>query len=304
MVQAHASGADSQGISFVRLANLSGRATLITGTDDAPLGVDLATASDGRFGPDIQALYPVWDDLLGYLPGAAAAGLLGGATPLDRTQLCSPVPRPRQVFAIGLNYRAHAAESGMELPKVPATFTKFPACITGPHDDVEIPAPTVDWEVELVVVIGRSADRVVEADAWSHVAGLTIGQDLSERTMQFAAGNQFSLGKSYRGFAPMGPWVVTPDEFGDPNDIGLGCSLDGEEVQNARTSDLVFDIASLITQLSAVLPLLSGDIIFTGTPAGVGIGRKPARFLHAGQVLETWIEGIGTMRNCLIAPAR
>jgi 2-keto-4-pentenoate hydratase/2-oxohepta-3-ene-1,7-dioic acid hydratase in catechol pathway len=205
------------------------------------------------------------------------------------------------VFAIGLNYRAHAEESGMDIPTVPATFTKFPASITGPFADVEIPAPTTDWEVELVAVIGIEADRVAEADAWSHIAGVTVGQDISERTLQFAAAGQFSLGKSYRGFSPIGPWIVTPNELADPDDLELGCSVDGATMQSSRTSDLIFNVPQLVAELSAVLPLWPGDIIFTGTPAGVGVTRRPARFLQPGEVLESWIEGIGTIRNRMIA---
>ena len=144
---------------------------------------------------------------------------------------------------------------------------------------------------------------MAEADAWAHVAGLTVGQDISERTVQFAAGSQFSLGKSYRGFGPMGPWLVTPDEVADPDDLGLGCSIDGTTVQDARTSDLIFSVPRLIAELSAVLPLLPGDIIFTGTPAGVGVTSKPPRFLQVGETVETWIEGIGTIRNRFVAPA-
>jgi 2-keto-4-pentenoate hydratase/2-oxohepta-3-ene-1,7-dioic acid hydratase in catechol pathway len=208
-----------------------------------------------------------------------------------------PVPRPRQVFAIGLNYRSHAEESGMAVPEVPATFTKFPASLAGPFDEVELVANTVDWEVELVVVIGRHADRVAVDAAWDHVAGVTVGQDLSDRALQFAAGMQFSLGKSRRGFGPMGPWVVTPDELADRDDLGLGCSVDGEVVQDARTSDLIFDVSQLIAELSAVLPLLPGDVVFTGTPSGVGMARQPPRALAPGQVLESWIESIGTIRN-------
>jgi 2,4-didehydro-3-deoxy-L-rhamnonate hydrolase len=185
---------------------------------------------------------------------------------------------------------------------VPATFTKFPASITGPFAAVELPNGTVDWEVELVVVVGRRADRVAVADAWSHIAGLTVGQDLSDRTLQFAAGGQFSLGKSHRGFAPLGPWVVTPDELDDPDDLALGCSIDGETVQDARTSDLVFGVSQLVTELSAVVPLLPGDIIFTGTPAGVGFTRRPPRFLQPGETLTSWVEGIGTIRTRFTAP--
>jgi 2-keto-4-pentenoate hydratase/2-oxohepta-3-ene-1,7-dioic acid hydratase in catechol pathway len=214
--------------------------------------------------------------------------------------LANPVPRPRQVFAIGLNYRSHAEESGMAVPEVPATFTKFPASLSGPFDDIEIVGDGIDWEVELVAVVGRHADRVAEEDAWSHIAGLTVGQDISDRPLQFAAGAQFSLGKSRRGYGPMGPWLVTLDEVSDPDDLGLGCSVDGETVQDARTSDLIFSVPRLVAELSAVLPLLPGDVIFTGTPAGVGITRTPPRSLQSGQVLETWIEGIGTIRNTCV----
>ena len=185
----------------------------------------------------------------------------------------------------------------MKLPDVPATFTKFPASLAGPFDDIELGAPAVDWEVELVAVIGRHADRVAEADGWAHIAGLTVGQDISDRQLQFAAGGQFSLGKSRRGYGPLGPWVVTLDEIPDPDDLALGCSIDGETVQDARTSDLIFGVPRLVAELSAVLPLLPGDIIFTGTPAGVGATRQPARFLQPGETLESWIEGIGTIRN-------
>jgi 2,4-diketo-3-deoxy-L-fuconate hydrolase len=281
----------------VKLANLDGRATMLTTAG----GIDVARASGDRFGPDVQGLYDDWPAFRAFADGLGE-GLDGPrGAPVDELLLGPPVPRPGQVFAIGLNYRAHAEELGIEMPSIPATFTKFPASINGPFADIEIPGPTTDWEVELVVVIGRPADRVAEADAWHHVAGLTVGQDISERTVQFAAGNQFSLGKSYRGFAPIGPWLVTPDEFADPDDLGLGCRVDGETVQDSRTSDLIFAIAPLIAELSAVLPLRPGDLIFTGTPAGVGMGRKPPRFLQPGEVLETWIEGIGTMRNHLIA---
>ncbi|MEY2425669.1 MAG: 2,4-didehydro-3-deoxy-L-rhamnonate hydrolase [Actinomycetota bacterium] len=283
----------------MRLANLGGRATLMMPGDD-DRGVDIAAASSGKFGPDVQGLYDEWDAVRAF---ASDLDLSTAATvEIDAAELRAPVPAPRQVFGIGLNYRSHAAESGMELPGVPATFTKFPASITGPFAEVELPNATVDWEVELVVVIGRRADRVVAADAWSHIAGLTVGQDLSDRTLQFAAGGQFSLGKSHRGFSPLGPWVVTPDEFDNPDDIALGCSLDGETVQDARTSDLVFDISQLVTELSAVVPLLPGDIIFTGTPGGVGVSRQPARFLQAGETLTSWIEGIGTIRTRFTNP--
>jgi 2,4-didehydro-3-deoxy-L-rhamnonate hydrolase len=279
----------------MRLADHDGRATVLVEGG----GVDVATASDGRFGPDIQGLYDEWEAFVSFADGA-----LPGSSPtveVDESRFGNPVPRPRQVFAIGLNYRAHAAESGVEVPTTPATFTKFPACLTGPDAEVALPSGNVDWEVELVAVIGRRADRVAEADGWAHVAGVTIGQDLSERVVQLAAGGQFSLGKSYRGFGPMGPVVVTPDELPDPDDLALGCAVDGEVVQQARTSDMVFSVRRLVAELSAVVPLLPGDVIFTGTPEGVGVRRSPPRFLRPGEALESWIEGVGRLRTTFVA---
>jgi 2,4-didehydro-3-deoxy-L-rhamnonate hydrolase len=272
----------------VKLANHDGRAVLVLEGSIA----DVHEASGGRFGPDPMGVYEDWPAFASF-----AAGVTTGTAPLDEAALRCPVPAPRQVFAIGLNYRSHAEESGMAVPSVPATFTKFPASLAGPFDDVELGADGVDWEVELVVVIGTRADRVAEADGWSHVSGLTVGQDISDRALQFAAGGQFSLGKSRRGYGPMGPWLVTLDEVPDPDDLALGCSVDGETVQDARTSDLIFGVPRLIAELSAVVPLLPGDVLFTGTPAGVGATRQPPRFLQPGSVLETWIEGIGTIRN-------
>jgi 2,4-didehydro-3-deoxy-L-rhamnonate hydrolase len=177
-------------------------------------------------------------------------------------------------------------------------FTKFPTCLTGPFDPIPIPVRTVDWEVELVVVIGVRAEHARPADAWRHVAGLTVGQDISDRALQFEGqAPQFSMGKSYPGFGPLGPSVVTPDEVADPDNLELGCALDGEIMQHARTGDLIFGIAELIERLSAVCPLLPGDLIFTGTPSGVGAFRKPPVFLRPGQQLTSWIEGIGELRN-------
>ena len=282
----------------MKLANAHGRATLVVDGR----GVDIERLSEGAFGPEIQSIYRQWDAFLAASAAFNIAEAVKGADDLDEASLLSPAPSPRQVFAIGLNYRAHAEESGMTIPSVPATFTKFPASLAGPFADIERVGETVDWEVELVVVIGRDAYRVAETDGWSHVAGLTVGQDISERTVQFAAGSQFSLGKSFKGFGPMGPWLVTPDEFDNPDDIGLRCSLNGEVMQDSHTSDLIFNVPQLIAELSAILPLLAGDVIFTGTPAGVGVVRKPPRFLQVGDVLETTIDGIGTLRNHVIAP--
>lgn len=293
----------------MRLGNHGGRAALVlddggdSGAGDAAAGLraaadaevaDLATVSDGEVGPDPMDAFERWD-----LTVEVAAGVTAGTGPLVPDRLRCPVPRPRQVFAIGLNYRDHAEEVGMTVPEVPATFTKFPASLAGPYDEVELVGESVDWEVELVAVVGRRADRVTEADGWSHVAGLTVGQDISDRHLQFAAGGQFSLGKSRRGFGPMGPWVVPVDELDDPEDLELGCAVDGEVLQRGRTADMVVGVPRLIAELSAVLTLHPGDVVFTGTPAGTGMGRQPPRFLRPGQVLESWVEGIGRIRNRL-----
>jgi 2,4-didehydro-3-deoxy-L-rhamnonate hydrolase len=272
----------------VKIANSNGRAVTVLGDEIA----DVAEISGGKFGPDPMTLYQDWAAFAEF-----ASTVSSGTGPLVVTALRNPVPTPRQVFAIGINYRSHAEEAGMVVPDVPATFTKFPASLSGPFDDIEITGDTTDWEVELVAVIGALADRVAEADAWRHLAGLTVGQDISDRQLQFAAGGQFSLGKSRRGYGPLGPWVVTLDEFPNPDDLGLGCSVDGQTMQDARTSDLIFSVPQLIAKLSAVLPLLPGDVIFTGTPAGIGAVRQPPVFLAPGQTLESWIDGIGTIRN-------
>lgn len=284
----------------MRIANVDDRATLVIGQPGAERAVDLAKASRGKFGPDVPALYPMWSDLLAWVSSQDVSALADDSFAIDRTVLGAPSPEPRQVFAVGLNYHAHAAESGFESPThLPPVFTKYASSFTGPDTEVVIPAGgNVDWEVELVAVIGREASNVNESQAWSYVAGLTVGQDLSERITQTRGpAAQFGLGKSYPGFSPQGPWLVTPDEFDNPDDIGLGCAIDGETVQSGRTGELIFPVPRLIAALSRNVTLYPGDVIFTGTPAGVGVGREPQRFLAAGEVLHSWIEGIGHLNQ-------
>jgi 2-keto-4-pentenoate hydratase/2-oxohepta-3-ene-1,7-dioic acid hydratase in catechol pathway len=278
----------------MRLANLAGRAALVVSDAAA---VDVHDASNGRFGPSTMAVLDDW----GSFVAEAGEYTSGVAQPFRPEELGPPVPLPRQVFAIGLNYASHAQESGIDVPGSPATFTKFPTCVTGPNATVPLPCDTVDWEVELVVVIGRRADRVAAEDAWWHVAGVTIGQDLSDRTLQFAAGGQFSLGKSHRGFAPTGPWITSVDELVDPDDLALGCSINGDERQGARTSDLIVGVPGLVEHLSSITSLLPGDLIFTGTPGGVGMAMSPPRYLRPGDVIESWVEGVGTMTTTMAA---
>jgi len=196
------------------------------------------------------------------------------------------VNRPRQVFAVALNYRPHAAEAGFVPPVEPLVFTKFPSCVTGPVATVRLPAGKVDWEAEVVVVVGRGGYRLDRAGAWDAVAGITCGQDLSERVLQLAGTPaHFSLGKSYPGFGPIGPVAVTPDELPDREDIGFASWLDGEPLQRGRTSEMIFPVDDLVARLSAVCPLLPGDLVFTGTSAGVGNRMQPPRYLEPGQTL-------------------
>jgi len=223
---------------------------------------------------------------------------------VDRSDLGCPSPSPRQVVAIGLNYCEHARESGFAIPdSLPPTFTKFMTSLAGPDVAVTLPpGGHTDWEVELVVVIGRTATAVAESAAWDHVAGLAVGQDLSERIAQLRGpAPQFSLGKSFANFPPVGPWMTTPEEVRDRNDLALGCSIDGETVQNGRTGDLLFPVERLVSRLSHTISLLPGDLIFTGTPAGVGQGRDPQRFLQPGERLDSWIEGLGELHQTFVA---
>jgi 2,4-didehydro-3-deoxy-L-rhamnonate hydrolase len=283
---------------LMRLANHDNRLVIVTSSDThgVPVtGQDVESASDGRFSADPQAVYERWSDFTSW-----AESMPNGAdqVKLRADLLGSPAPRPRQVFGIALNYVAHAREAKMELPATPPTFTKFPTSLTGPFTDVDLPSSTVDWEVELVVVVGTRAEHLAEADAWRCVAGLTVGQDLSDREVQMAgAPPQFSLGKSFPGFGPMGPALVTPDELDDPDDLALTTRIGNEVMQEGRTSQMIFSVGALIQRLSRVLPLLPGDVIFTGTPSGIGAARTPPRFLHPGETLVSEISGLGQMRN-------
>lgn len=281
----------------MRIAHLAGRAVLLTETG----AVDIEEASAGRFGPGPQTLFEEWEAFVSW---SASATLPEGST-YDPEELGAPAPAPRQVFGIGLNYREHALEAGIPVPESPVVFTKFPSSVTGPGGDIVLPpGGDTDWEVEVVAVIGRRAEHVPVEQGWDHIAGLTVGQDISERLTQMAGpAAQFSLGKSFPGFAPTGPWLVTPDEFADRDDIALECAVGGDQVQKGRTGDMVFSVPELVARLSAVLPLLPGDLIFTGTPPGIGGGMTPPRFLTPGEELISTVQGIGTMRHRMVASA-
>ena len=279
----------------MRVANRNGRLSLVI---DGRI-VDVERSSGGTFSSDPQR---VWDDWDGFVSWASGADH-GPGEVFDLAELDAPVPRPRQVFAIGINYAEHAAEAGYPPDALPVTFTKFPSSLTGPVAHVQLSSATVDWEVELVVVMGAQCDFVKRDEAWTHVAGAMVGQDLSDRTVQ-AVGTkpQYSLAKSYRGYSPTGPWVTTTDELPSRDDLAIQCSLSGEVMQSSRTSSLIYDIPELIERLSAICTLFPGDLIFTGTPAGVGNARSPKRFIGADDVLVSTIEGLGELTTTFLAP--
>jgi len=284
----------------MRIANVDNRSAVVIGEPGAERAVDLAKISGGLFGPDPAAVYSVWSEITTWVAEQDNAAMLDNSFAIDRALLGAPSPKPRQVFAVGLNYHAHAAESGFESPTtLPPVFTKYASSFTGPETEVILPSGgNVDWEVELVAIIGRDASDISENDAWNYVAGLTAGQDISERITQTRGpAPQFGLGKSYPGFSPQGPWLVTPDELADKDDLRLGCAIDNTTVQDGRTRDLIFSVPRLIAALSRNVTLYPGDVIFTGTPAGVGVGRNPQRFLRAGETLVSWIDGIGELRQ-------
>lgn len=274
----------------MRIGNLSDRLVVIT---DAGAS-DVEKASAGQFDADPQAIFERWPEFRDW----AAGTTMDSAVPFDPNELGPPAPRPAQVFAIGANYREHAAEGGMAPPEWPMVFAKYVSSFAGPFGAIELPTAQVDWEVELVVVIGQRSRNVAADEAWNHVAGLTVGQDLSEREIQLRGHYpQMSIGKSLPGFSPTGPFLVTPDAFDNPDDLSISCSIGGETMQEARTGELIFSVPSLIRDLSALLPLLPGDVVFTGTPSGVGLTRQPPRFLRPGDELVSRIEGIGEMRH-------
>ncbi len=219
------------------------------------------------------------------------------------TRLGPSIARPSKIVCIGLNYAKHAAESGMDVPKEPVIFFKATSAICGPYDDVVIPknSKKTDWEVELAVVIGKKASYVSKEDAMNYVAGYVLHNDYSEREFQIERGGQWVKGKSCDTFAPIGPYMATQDEIADPNNLNLWLKLNGEMLQNSSTSDFIFDIQTVISYLSQFMSLLPGDIISTGTPAGVGLGFKPPRYLQPGDEVELGIEGLGISKQKAVA---
>ena len=211
-------------------------------------------------------------------------------------RLGSPLTRPSKIVCVGLNYAKHAAESGMDVPQEPVLFFKATSAIVGPHDDIIIPkgSEKTDWEVELAIVIGKKASYVEEKDAFDHIAGYVLHNDVSERAFQLEKSGQWVKGKSADTFAPLGPFIATRDEIPDPGKLDLWLKVNGEKMQDSDTSDLIFDVPHLVSYISQYMTLLPGDIISTGTPFGVGMGLKPPTYLKDGDVVELGIDGLGT----------
>jgi 2,4-didehydro-3-deoxy-L-rhamnonate hydrolase len=274
----------------IELCNVNGRSSLhVEGRM-----IDIERRSHGSFSSDPMDALQRWEQ---FCTWAETVDPDLNDAELDVTLLGPCVPRPPQVFAIGLNYRDHAKEAELPEPKLPMVFTKFPSCLTGARGVVPLTSETVDWEVELVVVIGHTTHRVSEQEALERVAGFCVGQDISDRRVQFGdVPPQFSYGKSAQGFGPLGPWLVSRHAV-DWANLELSCDVGDERMQTGHTSNMVFGVPALIAYLSRFCTLLPGDLIFTGTPAGVGSVRKPRRYLQPGEVIRSKITGLGELVN-------
>jgi 2,4-didehydro-3-deoxy-L-rhamnonate hydrolase len=281
----------------MRFANVSGRAALVIDGR----AVDIEQASEGRIGSDPMVYSDLaWHPALREL----AASIDPAAWPeLDMATLGAPVPRPPKGFGVALNYRSHAIESNKDIPTEPHFFGKTENCVCGPYDEIVVPAgrDMIDYEAEMVIAFGRTCAKATEADAWSFIAGVTAGQDISDRGEQFRPPvKQFTIAKTYDTFGPTGPFLVTPDELPDPDSIGVQGRIDGEIVQDGNTDDLIFSVPALVAWLSRFITFRPGDLVWTGTPGGVGEARTPQLFLRDGMILETEVEGVGTMRNPVV----
>jgi len=231
----------------------------------------------------------------------------GKSMPAAGIKLLAPIPAPQKVICIGLNYADHAKESGQQPPPEPVVFSKFPTAVCAHGDNIELPpiSSEVDYEAELVAVIGQGGKNIAESQALNHVAGYCCGHDVSARDWQLRKpGGQWLLGKTFDTFAPFGPELVTPDEVGDPNHLRIQLRLNGQTLQDSTTAQLIFAIPKLVAYVSQVCTLLPGDVIFTGTPPGVGAARKPPVFMKPGDVAEVEIEKLGVLRNPVVGANR
>ncbi|MBH1964937.1 MAG: fumarylacetoacetate hydrolase family protein [Comamonadaceae bacterium] len=264
-----------------------------------------ALDADGKF-RDLSLLIPEFTpDWMAPAKLQALAAIDLSRMPMvpEGTRLGAPIAGVRQFVAIGLNYRKHAEESGLEIPKEPVVFSKAITCIAGPNDDVELPenSEAGDWEIELGFVIGTQARKVPVAQALSHVAGYVLANDISERDWQMKRNGQWSKGKSFDGFGPIGPWLVTSDELPDPQNIALQLAVNGQTKQQSSTADMIFPVAEIVSYLSQFMTLLPGDLVITGTPEGVGFGAKPVPvFLKRGDVMTLDGGPLGTQRQRVV----
>jgi 2-keto-4-pentenoate hydratase/2-oxohepta-3-ene-1,7-dioic acid hydratase in catechol pathway len=234
--------------------------------------------------------------------GAAESLISGSRIPLNKVTLLAPIQDPPRIFCVGLNYRDHAVESKMEIPKVPTVFLKLASALVGPGATIELPSISSqpDYEAEFACVIGKGGSRIAREDWREHVFGYTILNDVSARDVQLAT-SQWTLGKSFNTFAPLGPAIVTKDEIADPHALDVKLSIDGEVLQHSNTRELIFKLPDLIAYISSITPVQAGDIISTGTPAGVGLGRNPQRWLKAGETITIEVSGLGTLVNPVTA---
>ena len=257
------------------------------------------TIIDTGFKGSMLELITEWDDLRAALESKSTAG---GGKPLTSVKLCAPVQRPGKIWAIGLNYADHIEESNMATPERQVWFTKAVTSINGPHDPIRIAKGTVtaDYEVELVAIIGRRAKHVPAENAADYIFGYCVGNDVTERMWQHAT-PQWSLGKSFDTHAPIGPWITTADEIGNPHALDLSCSVNGEVRQSSNTEHLVFNLWQQIEHLSVGMTLEPGDVIFTGTPGGIGAAMEPRQFLKAGDVVRCDVEKIGFIEGVMAA---
>ena len=281
-----------------RFGSVGGRAVLVA--DSLAGFVDIEKFSGGKLPSDPMACIERWSEVCSLAKSLASAKTTE-LTPLDFDKLDCPVPRPRQIFAVGVNYKAHAAEMNHGLPKEPLVFTKFPSSLNRPHGQIKLVGEKCDFEAELVAVIAKGGRNISVTDAWSHVAGLCAGQDFSDRALQYAnTPPQFSLGKSRAGFAAIGPYITDAATLATRGNLEMTCRVSGEVMQHTQTDDMIFENPDIIAYLSSICELFAGDVIYTGTPSGVGAGRTPQRFLRAGDIVETTIQDLGTLRNTCI----
>lgn len=277
---------------MLRFGSIGGRAHAFFGDDLQPQAVDIERTL-GLPADPMQCIAH-WDELRTRLDDLAN----GASRPVQLTELDCPIPRPSQLFAVGLNYRKHAEEMNSPIPNQPLVFAKFPSSLNSPTGTVTIVGETCDYESEVVVVIAKGGRDIPASEAWNHIAGLCAGQDVSDRGLQYAGTPpQFSLGKSRRGFSPIGPWVGDVREHPRRDTLTIGCSVNGEQRQSTEIHDMIFSIDQVVAFLSSIVELRSGDLIYTGSPFGVGHGMKPPKYLQPGDVIETTLEGVGTIVN-------